>query len=293
MSEKIFHPTASDGHYKLGIILFNHAGSSVAQDTGRDARYLADYLRVPVIAADRPGSAGHLPSKLMQHRLGLDYVGTIHRLQEPIEDLCITNNISRLILTGRSAGALGAVAFGAGFTMRSTTLSGIYAAEMAGSGIAGHNGRAARREARRAYADYRRRQSDAFNANAALVRPDPTDTHGLTYIGRALSIAASLPADFYNNDHIWGSRLGIDCALKVAQSHPHAHLQFEYANKESAVATPESIQQFRDRLHTARHANEGATAEVYQPARTLHASFDKREYFAERLGQVVDYVGFS
>lgn len=282
MAEKIFYPDDFDVRAPLGIVLFNHAGSTVSQDTGRDARFLAKYFQVPVIGVDRPYSGYRIASKFVQNKLGRDYAGALAPLQSPIRQLCVSNDIRRLVFAGRSAGGTAAVVSAAAMELRGINLAGVYTAEMAGCGIAGNNSPESRAAARKSYRDYLDLQKQHQAENPALVKPEKPGLHAFAAARRATSILLAYPNDLYNHDQMWGSRVAIEATELLSETKPDTDVRIDFA-RDSAVASQQTIDILRtiDRIA------------VEQPRNTTHASFDNRRYFAERLSLIVDRVLFG
>lgn len=63
---------------RVGIVLFNHLGSSATTDSGGDAANIANQLDMHVIAVDRPGSGWALP--IYGGRSSVNYIGALSRL---------------------------------------------------------------------------------------------------------------------------------------------------------------------------------------------------------------------
>lgn len=234
-----------------------------------------------------------MASKRLQNKLGRNYPGSFAAQQDIVSEICAAHGIRRIITAGRSGGGLGAMAFSADYTSRNISIAGVYAAEMAGCGIAGENTPAERKHAKRAYFAYRDRQKELHEQNPSITRGTPQNLGPLGTLSRLASMGICNFNDFYNNDQVWGSSIGIDCAETVARELPDTYLQLDFASI-SAVASQDTIDNLANRLSAERPCGPTtAGIRVEQLYNTTHASFDNRDLFAHRLLYAVNHTLFS
>lgn len=272
LPEQVNHPDAA-------IVYFNHVGSSIAEDTGRDAVYLANNHGVPVIAVNRPGSARSLPYAHASS-LALDYQAAVHeRVREHVSPILASEELagSRVVLAARSAGGLAALAAG---TDPSLDLRAVVACEPVGMY------RTTVEEGQKHFAQYNARQSaihavERANPEGKIILPEAPGLSILPSIKRGVSIVGSFVTDKSNNAGVWSQELAPKYAEEIARNRPDVGIHITFA-EDSMVASDEQIDALRNRLAQLRTPND-APISVEQAPHTTHASFDKRSFFAEHV----------
>ena len=274
----------SDDH---GIILLNHVGSSVREDTGRDAQHLANYLGMTVIAVDRPGSGRTFLSRELRGRLSYDYVKEVGKLSLSIDREASRSGVKRLVVAGRSAGATGALALTAAENL---ALEGVYAAEPVGMYDTTVS------QGRRDYADYLRRQKELLefrSDDTSLVRPHGSGVSGFGVVSRAVDIGLSTVSDHYHNAGVWSQSIAFSAAHYIAGEMPQVDLQLDFA-----ALSMSGPQKMIDRLRCGLSAERAAVANmpdasVTQVPDTVHASFDNRDFFGSRMDRFMLQAGIT
>ncbi len=269
---RIFEP--SDGnfaHGETGVVLFNQFGATVSQDTGRDAQVLANSFNLPVIGVDRPGTAGFIPQGRLAAVLSTPdgYLTEMTPLGKSIDRRVDSLGIANLIVTGRSAGALGALALTRSETVSS--ISSVFAAEPVGCE------QLPLEEGAKRYVDYLKQQKKLLDdaTSEELVRPLPPGLPLFQAIGRLLSIPPAMLFDRFHNQKVFASDASRQYATYIAAYLNQLDTTLEFA-EHSMVATPEVYE--HDILPIADLRKGGASFEVKRPKGTIHASFDNREY---------------
>ncbi|HVX47887.1 MAG TPA: hypothetical protein VHA05_00825 [Candidatus Saccharimonadales bacterium] len=266
---RVFEPT--DGHFsdqETGVVLFNQFGATVSQDAGRDAQVMADSFHLPVLAVDRPGTAGFFPSKKLARRLSTPngYLAEVAILGEKIDGKAEKLGVKKLVATGRSAGGLGALALVRSETVSST--SAICVAEPVAC-----EDMPLKQGAER-YSEYNKHQKELLNDDSmALVRPLPPGLPLLPAIGRLISIPPAMLFDRFHNQRLFASDAAIQYAAYIAENMAAVDTTLEFA-EHSMVATPDVYK--HDVQPVAELRKEGAPFVVKQLSGTVHASFDNR-----------------
>ncbi len=261
---------------RLGMIVFNHAGSSAHEDTGRDAQILADHFSLQVLAVDRPGSACW-PSRSLATELYKDYVNALTDMGKRLDHEADQRNFNRIIIAGRSAGGLGALALAC--TEQLSSVSYIYAAEPVGwSTISISDGQTH-------FRNYLKIQKQLLaDDHEELVHPEPTDLQGAAKLQRLLKIPVLFWIDQLHNQAVWSQPIAYECATKVASELTELDTTIAFA-AHSLVASQGIIDTQKDRLPRLR--KDGQPFVVEQIHGTVHASFDRRSFFAQQLSPVV------
>jgi pimeloyl-ACP methyl ester carboxylesterase len=278
MSVKPFYPEKVPAISEtVGIVLSNHVGSSVAEDTGRDAQHLADTTGFIVIAADRPGSGWAAPNSARARLLADDYVEASVGTARKIEKELTANGISRAVAAGRSAGGTFSLSLA---RTEIAPVTHIYAAEAAGWYEQSVS------EGKHAYRQYGKMQKELLDGPVDLVRPEPSDVTGFGKISRALAIGANFFSDQYHNKHVWSQATSLRSAAYIARSMPDVFMQLDFA-EHSMMAPQHQIENLQMSLPEMRLDGRDSPrvqmVRVEQLPRTVHASFDNRGFFAERL----------
>jgi pimeloyl-ACP methyl ester carboxylesterase len=271
----------SDGNFashNTGIVLFNQFGATGAQDAGRDAQVLADTFHIPVVAVDRPGTGGFTVHPKLAKRLSTPdgYLAEMSQLGATIDAAVENLGIEHLIVSGRSAGALGALALARSETVSS--LDSVFAAEP----IACEN--VPEKEGFKRYTEYLKEQKEQIDAASSeeLVKPLPPGLPLFPAIGRILSIPKAALVDKFHNQAIFASDASLQYATYIAENMSQVDTTLEFA-EHSLVATPEVYENVL--LPIAKLRTEGgAPFMLKQPKGTVHASFDNRGY----MNQVIE-----
>lgn len=269
---EIYEPT--DGEFannEAGIVLLNQFGATVSQDTGRDGCVMADTFRLPVIAVNRPGTAGFMPHPKLARELSspAGYLAHMAHLGKDIDKQAERLGIERLLVTGRSAGGLGALALARSETV--TSINAVFAAEPVGCEQMPLN------EGKKRYADYLKQQKKLLKSpiSEGLVKPLSPGLSFFPAVGRIVSIPPAALYDRFNNQELFATNAACEYATYIAEELDSVDTTLEFA-EHSMVATPEVYE--RDILPIADLRETGAPFMVRQPTRTVHASFDNREY---------------
>lgn len=278
---KVYEPSGGEfANTEAGIVLFNHFGATVSQDTGRDARVMADTYYLPVIAVDRPGTAGFMPNRELAGELSNPngYLAHMAQLGKDIDRQVECLGIARLIAAGRSAGGLGALALARSETV--TSLQAVFAAEPVGCEQLPLD------EGKKRYSDYLKQQKELVDESASeeLVKPLPPGLSLFPMIGRGLSIPPAMLFDRFHNQKLFASDTALQYAAYIAEELSLIDTTLEFA-EHSMVATPEVYE--RDILPIAGLREGGTPFEVKKPAGTVHSSFDNREYMNRMMGPTV------
>lgn len=268
---------------KVGIVNFNQVGSSVSQDSGRDAAYLADTFGLNVISADRPGSGMLLPRPGIQKRLGADYASEIARVGKLIAKEAESMGLERIVAYGRSAGALGVLALASTDTL---PIEGIYAPEPVGLFLTDP------KLGRKHFNDYNKKQAQIV-ANQTdfpdLIRPNPTDTTGLDKALRAATIVPFFLNDSHNNAIAWSQPIGAGYAEEIAAKRPDIFTVIDFA--EHSLVANNYIKAEMIALRGLRDAlGINQPFQVNVVPNTVHSSFDNRSFSANRMSPVVKNV---
>jgi len=286
MSVEVFEPsetptqTAPDG---LGIVLFNHVGSTVSQDTGRDAQDITNRYGLPVIAVDRPGSACP-PDRTLAQALGNPRVYLLHMdiLGKEIDRRADSLGVHSLIAVGRSAGAVAALALARTEVVGS--LRYIAAAEpVACEPMSVKDGL---RRYRQYHLDQRQLIIEARRNDSDLIRPQ---SPSLPIGEAAMRIASLVPAayrDRYNNKFHWSSDAAAQYAEYLAE-HSDVDTTIEFATH-SLAGNFAVVSYLRDVGASYRQPADVPFVVGRSPVETVHASYDNRDYMnGTFLGRIV------
>jgi pimeloyl-ACP methyl ester carboxylesterase len=274
---RVYEP--GDGNFadtETGIVLFNQFGSTVSQDSGRDAKVLADTFNLPVLAVDRPGTAGVIPSKKLADSLSTPngYLVEMASLGKEIDKRAESLGMSKTIAAGRSAGGLGALALARTETVSSTRA--VFAAEPVGCE------KMALDQGVKRYSNYLKHQKELLDdKEMGLVRPQSPGLSLFPTIGRIISIPIAGLYDKFHNKSLFASDAALQYAAYIAENMNLIDVTMEFA-EHSMVATPEAYN--RDIVPISWLRVGGAPFVVRQPAGTVHASFDNRGY----MNQVIE-----
>ena len=275
MSLEIFEPrTCIDPG--AAIVLLNHVGSTVHQDTGRDANALANSFGIHVIAADRPGTAGFFPHPGLADKLcsPSGYVTEVAKLGKSIDSQLDQLGVKRTLLTGRSAGGLGALAL-----TRSETISSqrsVFAADpVACEQMSVKSGS-------KRFRDYNKlqRQIQEDTQDDCLVKPLPPELNGSQRIYRAANMIPAFLYDKYHNKRIWASAATLEYAKHIALFQTRIAATIEFAERSLTVTELIYNEQVRD-IQLLR--TNGAQFEIRRSENTTHASYDNREFMTRLL----------
>lgn len=277
MSTRLHEPASGDfASNDTAIVVFNQFGATVSQDAGRDAQVFADTFGLAVIAVDRPGTAGFIPSKRIATTLSTPdgYLTEMTRLGKSIDCQVDSLGIDSLIVTGRSAGALGALALARSETVSSVGF--VFAAET----IACEQ--VPLKDGFKRYTDYLKQQKQLLDAATPeeLVKPLSPGLPLFPAVGRLLSIPPAMLFDKFHNQGIFASDASLQYATYIAENLDQIDTTLEFA-EHSLVATPEVYEDAL--LPIADLRKSGAPFEVKQPKGTVHASFDNRDYMSQAI----------
>lgn len=274
-------PNNSLASEQLGVILVNHGGSTVSQDTGRDAQALADSFNLIVIGVDRPGTAGMLPSRRLASALSTPagYVAETAKLGKRVDHEIEMLGLRRIIAVGRSAGGLGALALARSETV--STLTYLFVAEPAAcENISLEEG--ARRFQEYGVVQKKLQENDS---NGRLVKPVPPLLTWYEATRRRASIKPAFLYDRSHNRHILTTDASLQYARYIAKQQQNIDTTLAFAEY-SLVVTPNIYR--TEALPIALLRREGAPFSVTQHNGTTHASYDNRAYFAQLLQPVVE-----
>jgi hypothetical protein len=275
---KVKEPSQTVNSPEVGLILLNHVGSTCTQDSGRDAQDLADHFGIQVIAANRPGTGWMLPRTARAKRISKDYVATISEVGSEISHEIGQRGIKRVVIAGRSAGGLGAMA------LTCTELlptSHLYAAEPVGWFSP------TLPDGRNLYRSYNKAQKLRFNMDNSqmqYIHPDPPDVKGWERLRRLASIPLLFEIDSFHNEELWASPIAVSLALYIGKNLTSVDTTIVFAEK-SLVASQETIDYAMKVLPQIRKS--GQPFVIDQLSYTQHASFDKRSFMAKRLEPAV------
>lgn len=243
----------------------------MSQDAGRDAAVLADAFNLPVIAVDRPGTGGFIPSPQLANNISTPngYLTEMVGLGKKIDRQADSLGLAQLVATGRSAGGLGALALARSETVSS--ISAIYAAEPVACE------ELSLKQGKKRYSDYLKNQKELLDDESEeLVRPLPPGLSLFPAIGRLVSIPPAMLYDRFHNQKLFATDAARQYAAYIAENLTQIDATLEFA-EHSMVATPEVYAQ--DIAPIADLRGDGdAPFEVKQPKGTVHASFDNRNY---------------
>ena len=263
----------------MGVVLFNHLGSSKTGDSGGDAANVAAQLGMHVIAADRPGSGWSMPVHGM--RLAAGYVGAMSQLaRRHIAPEIERMGLKAVVLFGRSAGGYGALAAG---QTELLPAAAVHVQDPIGWRTV------TVREGRAIFNGYQLHQQQRLAEDPSLVHPEPSDKTGAAKYVRRVQNTVFGAVDVLNNQHVWRQSLACVGALAIASNMPGTRLDILFA-EDTYVIDPREPAFLQEELATARmlHGDDDA-----QPVRvevvpdTVHASFDLRHFSASLLEETV------
>lgn len=283
MTVRSFEPkVAIEVAARKGIVLLNHVGSSVRQDTGRDAQALANEFGMIVMAADRPGSGRWWPQPGLR-------AGQANRTMYAAEMSVIGGRLAveaerqglrRLLAVGRSAAATGVLALAC---TEQLPLTHLFAAEPAGWY------QMAFQEGADRYKNYLQLQQQMradYKQFPELVRPESTTVQGLAGLWRKATMLPYFLNDRHYNKWLWLSDTARHCATYVARNGTTIDTTIVFASHSMALPPGVDIDVEADYFRVLRPA--GAPFEVRRTAeQTVHASFDSRSFMADQLRPIV------
>lgn len=264
---------------RAAIILFNHVGSTIAQDTGRDAQDMADRFGVQVIAANRPGTGGILRNRELAQRLSTTsgYVKEMGIVGKQIDHEVDQIGVERLIAVGRSAGGLGALTLARSKTVGLDYL--VVTEPVASSKMTVESGQ-------KWFREYNEWQSKFQKADVHNVLIKPVGP-GLSFVDSTRRIAANAYGflnDQSNSKHVWASDAALEFMAQIAKDQPDLDTSITYA-EHSLVASQEVFDGLVVPIANLR--TEGAPFVVQRAPNTTHASFDNRDYMAQLVAPAV------
>jgi pimeloyl-ACP methyl ester carboxylesterase len=283
MSVRPYSPLHNQPSNHLGVVLFNHLGSTVNSDSGDDAAYIAEKLAMHVIAVDRPGSGWELPVR--GHRLAADYVGAMSRLlSKHVLPEVDKLGLEGVVVFGRSAGGHGALAAG---RAEQLPVVSVHTQDPIGWQ------KATMSEAKTIFGDYmihqrERQQSD----DPDLIRPEPTGLTGLAKFlrDRANNVRGAL--DVANHQRVWREPSSHENALVIARTLPGVRMDLVFA-EDTYVLGDSDPHGLHQELIAARIANGSLSTKpvvVDVVPNTTHASFDLRSLSASLLANTVEQL---
>lgn len=284
MSIRPYFPTSAETIcQETGIILVNHAGAIVSQDTGRDAQALADNLSLTVLAANRPGTSGFIPRLSQRGNLAsLDgYITETTKLGYSIDRLAGGLGLKRLIIAGRSAGGLGALALA-----RSETISDaqyVFAAEPAGCKAV------SKKEGIQMFKDYGVFQKHLQQERSDILVPPHSNLPRLQATIRIGSIVKNILYDRFHNSAIWASDAAVAFSRHLAEHQPNIATTVSFAEY-SLVTNDQTYHQELAPIATLRTS--GSPFIINRIPATTHASFDDRNFFASLVKPIAEQARF-
>lgn len=273
---RVYEPI--DGNFadvQTGIVLFNQFGATVSQDAGRDAQFMADAFNLPVIAVNRPGTAGFRPNRKLAGHLSTPsgYLAEMTPIGKAIDRQVENHGIAKVIATGRSAGGLGALALSRTETV--SNMKAVFAAEPVGCE------QLSLKDGAKRYSDYLKYQKELLDAatDDELVKPLPPGLSLFPAVGRLLSIPPAMIFDRFHNQKLFANDAAQRYAEYIARNLTPIDTTIEFA-EHSMVATPSVFIELES-IAGLRHA--GAPFIVKRAPRTVHSSFDNRTYMNEAI----------
>lgn len=261
----------------MGIVLFNHLGSSVTGDTADDGASACEALGLHVISAERPGSAWSLPGQ--GRRLAADYIGAMSRLAR---DLILPEiealGLQEVILWGRSAGGHGALVAGA---TEQLPVAAVHAQDAIGWKTVTPRGN------RQAYLHYRRREVECMRKPESGLQPfyRPRVSDAKRFIANASRAAF----DISNHQAVWSKPLAAESARRIAAGQPETELDLWFA-ADTYTLGQEDIAALETELRKIRGHGAGAPVNLRVAPGTMHASFDSRPFSTSLLARTVENV---
>lgn len=264
----------------VGIVLLNHMGSSHQEDSGRDGQYLANEFGLAVIVANRPGSGSFQRSTLLRDMMDRNYPQTVRALGQKLDRAVYKLGLQEVILAGRSAGGLGALALAYTETLPATQL---YAAEtVAWEAVPS-------REGRTRYRQYNKNQKHMLRNDSAnhLIHPEKPDVRGKAALRRLVTMPLLARSDMYHHEEVWTKPHALQLSLSIAAHLLDLGVNLEFA--EHSLALTPSIWERLRALPDLRASRGGSKPfRVERVPHTVHASFDRRSFFATRLRPSID-----
>ncbi len=252
-------------------MLLNHAGATISQDTGRDAQALANNLGLAVLAANRPGTSGFIPRISQRNNLAQagGYVAETVALGQRIDRIAGNLGLKRLVIAGRSAGALGALAL-----VRSESISTeqyLFAAEPPGCKTVDLE------QGMRAFKEYNTLQKQLQQEEKGILVPPRSALPQPQATVRLAAIVKNVLYDRFHNSAIWASDATVEIGRYIAKHQPHIAATMSFA--EHSLVTDEQTY-YKNLLPIAELRTSGSPFVVDRIPRTTHASFDDRKFFA-------------
>ena len=266
-------------------VLYHPVGSANSTDGGRDAAALSEALNIAVLAVDRPGSGLWLPSFRAQDDFAEPeaYANRLIEVTEQqVDKAQEIMRANRLIVVGRSAGALAALAVARDGHIAGVPISTVYAAEPPGS-------RATTvADGFRGWKEYKKREAEKIadvNGHPELERPEPTDARGVAYLHRTLAMVPHFLNDKRANQQVW-AKLVVPAIIDSTA--PGPTIKIDYAIESMVLS--ENVFARILYLDRVRHKllGRGDLSSVEEVPHTVHRSFDNRRFFAKRLASVID-----
>lgn len=278
MSIAVKQPTESLDDNGLAIVLFNHLGSSIAQDTGRDAQFIADDLSVPVIAVDRPGTHGIVPSIGLARDLSTasGYMTWTARLGEEINEELDAIGAERSLVMGRSAAGVAALALTASGVIESQ--KSVFVAEPISCEQLDLN------EAKRLFGEYGPIQQKLQDDNPEIIRSGEDGLPLNKRLSRLVHMAIDFYFDQFHNQYIFASDTSVQYMKQIAEMRTDIEAVIEFA-EHSLVANPDVLAAIKT-VESKRTV--GADFIVRQSSNTTHASYDNRDYMSSVLRPILD-----
>lgn len=261
----------------MGIVLVNHAGSVVSQDTGRDAEALANNLGIAVLAINRPGTGGFFPSTSCKNLLASSegYITQTVACARLVDRLADDLGLNQLIIVGRSAGGLGALALARSEVISST--HAVLAAEPPGC-IA-----MSKKEGLQAFKNYGIRQKQLQLSKEVIVPASSYLPRGQAAL-RIGSILKNVAYDRFHNSAIWSSNAAVGFLSHIAEYQPGIAVTASFAEHSLVVDDPTYTAQLAP---IADMRASGSPFIVNRVPKTSHASFDDREFFASLVAPII------
>ncbi|HSW66050.1 MAG TPA: hypothetical protein VLI54_02845 [Bacillota bacterium] len=284
MRSQTFFPRGGlPGNSDIGIIMWNHYGSSVTSDTAGDAAAAANHLRRPVTAINRPGSG--LTSPYQSRKLTRGYERVVQQDVLSVVERLSVLGLRRFVLAGRSAG--GAAALIAA-NAPGLPVVAVHAQEPVGwdwqePAAAEHD-----------YNAYRSRQKELLAApDNTLISPLPTEKTGWDKLHRMGQNIVHGLIDRSNNQDVFRQPLACMAAYNIARNLPGVQLDMHFAEYSLALGTedPQELQMGLrvSRMQAARSGGHAVVAPINAVAvpNTVHSSFDLRTFSIGLLEQTV------
>ncbi len=276
MSVRPYSPVHNQPSDRLGVVLFNHLGSTVNSDSGDDAAFIAERLGMHVIAVNRPGSGWKLP--IQGRRPAADYIGAMSRLlskqvQPEVEKL----GLEGVVVFGRSAGGHGALAAG---RAEQLPIVGAHAQDPVGWQ------KVTMGSANAAFGAYMTRQRELWQSDDLdLIRPESSGLTGIAKFLRDRANNVRGAFDVLNNQRMWREPSSYDNALAIARTLPGVRLDILFA-EDTYTLGEHDTGRLQEELSSARYSdNPTDTQPVHVEAipHTTHGSFDNRALSASLL----------